>query len=81
MSKYGISSGPNIGKYGPEKTSYLDTFQAVKVRNKLNALIKIALYLSHNQRQLIYSSFFTRQLSYCPLIWKSSYKQIPGASS
>ena len=29
MSKYGIFSGPNTGKYGPEKTAYLDTFHAV----------------------------------------------------
>ena len=36
MSKYGVISGRffplfrlNIGKYGPEVTSYLDTFHAV----------------------------------------------------
>ena len=29
VSKYGIFSGPNTGKYGPEKTPYLDTFHAV----------------------------------------------------
>ena len=29
MSKYGVFSGPNTGKYGPEKTPYLDTFHAV----------------------------------------------------
>ena len=29
VPKYGVFSGPNTGKYGPEKTSYLDTFQAV----------------------------------------------------
>ena len=35
MSKYGVFSGPyfpvfspNTGKYGPEKTLYLDTFHA-----------------------------------------------------
>ena len=35
--KYGVFSGPyfpvfglNTGKYGPEKTSYLDTFHAVR---------------------------------------------------
>ena len=31
MSKYGVFSGPNAGKYGPEKTPYLDTFQALQV--------------------------------------------------
>ena len=36
MSNYGVFSGPHFsvfssttGKYGPEKTSYLDTFHAV----------------------------------------------------
>ena len=36
VSKYGVISGPcfpvfglNTGKYGPEKTQYLDTFHAV----------------------------------------------------
>ena len=33
------------------------------VTNKLNALTRIAPYLSYNQRRLIYSSFFTVQLS------------------
>ena len=48
-----------------------------KVANKLKALTRIAPYRSYSQRQLIYSSFFAEQLSYCPLIWriKLSYKQ------
>ena len=29
VSKYGVFSSPNAGKYGPEKTPYLDTFHAV----------------------------------------------------
>ena len=29
MSKYGDISGPNTGKYGPEKNPYLYAFQAV----------------------------------------------------
>ena len=29
MSKYGVLSGPNTGKYGPEITPYLETFNAV----------------------------------------------------
>ena len=38
MSKYGVIStlyfpvfSPNTGKYGPEKTPYLDTFHAVQI--------------------------------------------------
>ena len=40
MSKYGVFSGPyfpvfspNTGEYGPEKTPYLDTFNAVLIRS------------------------------------------------
>ena len=29
MSKYGVFSGLNTGKYGLEKTPYLDTFRTV----------------------------------------------------
>ena len=29
MSKYGVFSGPNTGKYRPEKNAYLDTFHTV----------------------------------------------------
>ena len=29
VSKYGFFSGPNAGKYGLEKTPYLDTFDAL----------------------------------------------------
>ena len=31
VSKYGVFSGLNTWKYGPEETPYLDTFQAVKI--------------------------------------------------
>ena len=34
MSKYRFFSGPNTGKYEPEKNPYLDTFHAVQVRVK-----------------------------------------------
>ena len=43
MSNYGVFSGPyfpvfelNIGKYGPEKTPYLDTFHQFKLENSLS---------------------------------------------
>ena len=32
MSKYGVFSGPNAEKYGPEKTPYLATFHAVTTK-------------------------------------------------
>ena len=39
-----------------------------KVVDKLNALTRIAQYLSYSQRRVICNSFFTGQLNYCPLI-------------
>ena len=38
MSKYGVISGPNTGKYGPEITPYLDTFHAVPTVSNENIL-------------------------------------------
>ena len=29
LSEYGVFSGPNMGKYGPEETLYSDTFLVV----------------------------------------------------
>ena len=46
-----------------------------KVANKLNALTGIAPDLDQDQRKLIYNSFFTGQLSYCPLIWTYCSRQ------
>ena len=50
VSKYEIVSGPyfpvfsqNAGKYGPEKTPYLDTFHAV---TKLNPILQIHIYVA-----------------------------------
>ena len=42
MFKYGVFSGPNTGKYGQEKTPYLDTFHAVvdALDMKLSKVIK-----------------------------------------
>ena len=38
-TKYLSVFSPNTGKYGPEKTPYLDTFHAVSIRN-LNKMRK-----------------------------------------
>ena len=46
-----------------------------KVVNKLNALTRIASHLDQDQKKLIYNSFFTGQLSYCPLIWTYCSRQ------
>jgi hypothetical protein len=36
---------------------------------KVNALSRIASYMSFNQRKLILSAFITSNFSYCPLVW------------
>ena len=46
-----------------------------KVANKLNALTRIAPHLDQDQKKLIYNSFFTGQLSYCPLKWTYCSRQ------
>ena len=59
MSKYGVISGPyfavfglNIGKYGPEINSYLDTFHAViplvaASVNLEDSFMKTLVYIRH----------------------------------
>ena len=59
----GIAINPRLTFYSHLKQLFK------KAANKLNSLTRIAPYLSYNQRQLIYSFFFTGQLSYCALIW------------
>ena len=39
VSKFGVFSDPNAGKYGPEKTPYVNTFHAVKKRSNLELTI------------------------------------------
>ena len=46
-----------------------------KVANELKGSTRIAPYLGYSQRRLICSSFFTGQLSYCPLIWTFCSRQ------
>ena len=48
VSKYGVISGPNTGKYGTETSPYLDTFHAVGIiiSNSLqNACVKNIMYI------------------------------------
>ena len=40
-----------------------------KASQKLNALARLAHYMSFEQRKLIMNSFITSQFSYCPLVW------------
>ena len=46
MFKYGVISGPNTTKHGPEIIPYLDTFQAVPVNSEESSL----LYFGHFEK-------------------------------
>ena len=58
VSKYGVFSGPyfpsfglNTGRYGPEKTPYLDTFHAVTILTiEIMISVKIEKYNNNYQR-------------------------------
>ena len=39
---------------------------------KLNALIRIAKYLSKNQKKMLINAFFHSRFNYCPVIWMFS---------
>ena len=43
VSKYGVFSGPNTGKYRPGKTSYLDASQAMSQNQNSSYLAKLLL--------------------------------------
>ena len=57
MSKYGVFSGPNTGKNGPEKIPYLDTFHAVTLyRERQEPLgrmnrLEIMMSIKYNKKQ------------------------------
>ena len=50
MSKYGVFSGLNTGKYGPEKTPYLDTFHTVSwkqlMTDNTNIVVMTEMYFT-----------------------------------
>ena len=61
MSKYGVISGPyfpvfglNTGKYGPERTPYLNTFHAVK---QIVGYIDYWLIMSREQYEQVTDSY------------------------
>ena len=39
--KYGVISGPNTGKYGPEITPYLDTFHALRLFRRQRKVVHL----------------------------------------
>ena len=61
MYKYGVISGPNTGKYGPEITPYLDTFHAVVVI--LIAILQIKEVYLEPSRTSKMNFFLQKQLT------------------
>ena len=64
MSKYGVLSGPNAGKYGPEKTQYFDTFHGVTSTKEKYQILKYGLVIRPNK---------SRVLAYAEDAWKVKY--------
>ena len=48
MSKYGVISGPNTEKYGPEITTYLETFHAVDTFEKNKKIVNFFFFRNLN---------------------------------
>ena len=46
---------PNVGKYGPEKTLYMDTFHAVY--DCINVFLRLYIYLKLLAKPLLHSVF------------------------
>ena len=53
VSKYGIFSGPNTGKYGPEKAPYWDTFHAVISNHPKDRVSSIKRYSLKNYKKKV----------------------------
>ena len=80
VSKYGVISGSNTGKYGPEITLYRDTFHAVQLLKVPSChYYNLLCFLSYNNNALNVSlliiplkrsSPFMRYYVYRVLVWK-----------
>ena len=40
-----------------------------RTSQKLNSLVRVALYMNTKKRRIIMKSFVTHQFVYCPLVW------------
>ena len=67
MSKYGVISGPNTGKYGPEITPYLDTFHAVSQSER---------YLGLCQKAINSSGIILKMVKHTLKILRCEYRKI-----
>ena len=46
------------------------------VSNKLHALARVSHYMDEDKRRILFSSYFSSQFNYCPLIWMNHSKSI-----
>ena len=67
VSKYGVISGPNTGKYGPEITPYLDTFHAVSQSER---------YLGLCQKAINSSGIILKMVKHTLKILRCEYRKI-----
>ena len=63
---------PNVGKYGPEITPYLDTFHAVKGTGIIKKLRNI---LPRNALLTIYKAFIRPNIDYCDFIYDRPHNE------
>ena len=73
-SKYGVISGPNTGKYGPEITPYLDTFCALSYMQSYIHQSWICLIVFQNREQLLINEFLIKKS--CISRQRSSYGEL-----
>ena len=69
MSKYGVISSPNIGKYGPEITPYLDIFHAVLVRGNTVNVLQISHYETRLQHLILVKNSTKAVASFIYFLW------------
>ena len=60
MPKYGVFSGPDTGKYGPENISHLDTFHAVNKSEKSNGFYVPLVSFTAQKMKFSIKDFFSK---------------------
>ena len=72
MSKYGVISGPNTGKYGPEIIPNLDTFHGVSQLERYLGLCQKAIKSSCITLKMVKHTLKILRCEYCKIseyIW------------
>ena len=72
MSKYGVISGLNTGKYGPEITPYLETFHALRYADTDEPYTALYSFLLYNYTYYVVILILSRNYTYYYLILMTS---------